>query len=466
MPLDRSKELIATALPISLLLCVAQTTIQLVRVQQIELTQKFVPDFLVEDFSIQKLGVSVLFVSLNAIYLVWLSQARKRILITYQSRLWVALLPGIAFLTYPYSSDVYLYLHFGQMVLHGVDPYTVAAAEFQSPLSPFLVWSQTSTYGPISQIFFTIATLATPLGPILAVYLFKLCCLLFHVINTRLIWQFTANNLHRNTITLAYLMNPLLLYEQVANAHVDVFLSTTIILLIGCLHQRQFVGAIAALWAGFLTKTLPIIWLPILVSYLVQQRRWRSLGIGLLLSVCTVGVLSRTILPTLTAWKSLLNPGVAGKTARSLHHCLSLWLNFGTHWSADTQQHLLQTFTLLTTIGFALFYSRVALQFQFQNDRAATHLVSGLGWVTLMLLLFATPWIMPWYPSILLPFVALCPHSPLLRLTSLVFCTSIDTIVAGGYGSSWFELCVSLCTVMPPLIAIGLGWHRWGRSAG
>jgi len=48
-------------------------------------------------------------------------------------------------------------------------------------------------------------------------------------------------------------------------------------------------------------------------------------------------------------------------------------------------------------------------------------LVEDIGWVTLVLLLFATPWLMPWYASIVLTIAALIPRARLFGLTSLAF---------------------------------------------
>ncbi|HCF26443.1 MAG TPA: hypothetical protein DEV81_04360, partial [Cyanobacteria bacterium UBA11049] len=146
-----------------------------------------------------------------------------------------------------------------------------AANSFNSELSPFLAWSQTSTYGPISLLFFRLSALAIPLSPVLGVYVFKLFCLLFHIFNTYLIWRLLNAHKYRSKVTAAYLINPLLLNEQVISAHVDVFVTTTLIIAIGCLYYKRYVAAILAIFTGFLAKTLPIIWLPLVVNFLVRR---------------------------------------------------------------------------------------------------------------------------------------------------------------------------------------------------
>ncbi|MBD0328407.1 MAG: hypothetical protein ICV68_18480 [Pyrinomonadaceae bacterium] len=115
---------------------------------------------------------------------------------------------------------------------------------------------------------------------------------------------------------MAYLFNPMLLNEQIVNAHLDVLLANTLIVLIGCLYSGRYVCDILAISVGFLVKTLPIIWLPLVFAFLFKQRRWRDLAAGFLLSLLIITVITYTFLPTVAAWKSLLNPGLVSATAR------------------------------------------------------------------------------------------------------------------------------------------------------
>ncbi len=58
---------------------------------------------------------------------------------------------------------------------------------------------------------------------------------------------------------MAYLLNPMLLNEQIVNAHLDVLLANTLIAIIGYLYSDRYVWGILAIWVRFLVKTLPII---------------------------------------------------------------------------------------------------------------------------------------------------------------------------------------------------------------
>jgi hypothetical protein len=116
--------------------------------------------------------------------------------------------------------------------------------------------------------------------------------------------------------TMAYLVNPMLLNQQIVNAHLDVLLANTLIVLIGCLYSGRYVCDILAIWVWFLVKTLPIIWLPLVFAFLFNPRRGRDLAAGFLLSLLRITVITYTFLPTVAACKSLLNPRVVSGTAQ------------------------------------------------------------------------------------------------------------------------------------------------------
>jgi alpha-1,6-mannosyltransferase len=146
---------------------------------------------------------------------------------------------AIAWIAYPVSSDIYLYLQYGLMGLNKVNPYLISSGNFASELSPFIFWDQTSTYGPISQLFFMAAAFFLSFNTILGIYIFKLICLLAHLLNSYLIWRQLKLSPHQQIITITYLINPLLLFEQATEAHIDVFVCTSIILLIKFFKNRN-----------------------------------------------------------------------------------------------------------------------------------------------------------------------------------------------------------------------------------
>lgn len=142
------------------------------------------------------------------------------------------------------------------MNLSNVNPFTTRANAFVNSLSPFVDWGQTSTYGPVSQSLFTLSAAVIPISPILAIYTYKLFCLGLHIFNSYVIWKLLSN-LQRDKIAFAYLINPLLLMEQVGSGHVDVLVSTSLVIFAGFLLKQRYGFAFLALWGGFLSKTSP-----------------------------------------------------------------------------------------------------------------------------------------------------------------------------------------------------------------
>lgn len=378
-----------------------------------------------------QLGIGGSYLLLSILYLIWLkgclqspwqpSNWRFRDLCFKTSAFWL-----LAFVSYPLGNDTYLYLHSGLMNLSGVNPFLVRAAAFATELSAYVDWGQTSTYGPVSQVFFTLSAAFVKISPILALYVFKAVCLGLHLLNGYWIWRWLPLS-DRGKITVAYLLHPLLLMEQVSSAHVDVLVSTSVILLALGLAKQHFWGTLMALWAGFLSKTLPIIWVPLVVVALLRQGRWKWLFGMIAVSGAIVAGLWFTVMPELSAWKSLFNPGVTGQYQSSLHAIARFGLDLvrifaPEHMTLLQQRSLLNWFTSTTLLAFFGFYGwRLWRSDRYWIPPTPQLVVEEMGWVTLFLMLVATPWLMPWYASVMITFAALVPQARLLGLTSLAF---------------------------------------------
>jgi len=295
------------------------------------------------------------------------------------------------------------------------------------------------------------------MGPVPAVYLFKTFCLIGHVVNGLLVWRVLGAGSLRSKLTMAYLINPTLLSMHVAEAHVDVFVCSATLILIGCLLTGKYFGAILAAWAGALTKTLPVIWLPILASFMLHRRAWKAAAGSALVSLAIIGVLTATLLPTVEAWKALFNPVSRTLAARSLHHFSSLLLEHGLKVGPDARAAILAKGVLAGTVVFAAYYLWVCLKPHVRRMSSESGLVADLGWATLALFLLATPWMMPWYPSVLLPFAVLS-GAPFLGLCSLVFSLSAGVIYGDGAGRNLVSMLTTLVTIVPILAT--LIWRR------
>jgi alpha-1,6-mannosyltransferase len=329
----------------------------------------------------------------------------------------------IAFISYPITTDINLYIHYGLMNLNGVNPFINSANTFTSKLSPFLVWKQTSTYGPISQLIFMFSAAFVAIIPSLGIYVFKLICLLFHIFNSYLIWRNLKTSPHKANITIAYLVNPFLLYEQVTNAHIDVLISTILIILIICLKNHNYIATIVTAWIGFLIKTLPIIWLPLIFVYLIKQQRWKIIFSAICISLSIIIAAYIIALPTADAWKSLLNPGVGEKVNDSLYALVKSLLNLKIlNFSLSFQQTLYSIFKPIIFSIFVVSYLIILVKPYWKKNYSETNLSVNIGWVTLILFMFAAPWYCSWYSTVLLAVVALNIHSKRFAITSIVFC--------------------------------------------
>lgn len=414
------------------------------------------------------------YLGLTIIYLIWLVRNWKiNKFYEFSDLLKVtSIFLAIAWIAYPVTSDIYLYLQYGLMSLNQLNPYLVTSGNFLSNLSPFIFWDQTSTYGPVSQLFFMASAFFLSFNTILGVYIFKLICLLAHLLNSYLIWRHLKKNPHQRIITTAYLINPLLLFEQVTEAHIDVFVCTSIILLITFFRTRNYLASCIAIWLGFLTKTLPIIWLPLFLGFLIRKRLWKKLFSAILFSILILFSLKLSLLPSIESWTTLFNPGIGDLVSGSLHDLLRLALNskYAKYVFPisvrESQEFVLAAFRSLTYFGFASYYAWILLKSYWIKNYSENKLVADIGWVTLVLLLFATPWLMPWYPSILVPFIALNINFRLFALTSFTFGLVLScAFYTLGYGPLYGQILPgvigTVLATIPAIAILLLGRKIW-----
>lgn len=401
---------------------------------------------------VRKRLIAIEFFALCVLYLIWLFETRRT---TIARSSFVELLNpaglflAVAWLAYPVTNDIYLYLQYGLMSLDRVNPYFVRAVDFNSSLSNLLDWGQTSTYGVVSLFFFIISARLAEINLFLGVYGFKLICLIFHTLNGYLIWRILKANTYRNQVTLAYLISPVLLFEQVTEAHVDVFLCTILIAIDQFLKQRRYFPALLMTSVGFLTKTLPIIWLPLIGVFLIRERRWRSIARFLFVSAIALIALKFTVFPSLGAWSSLFNPGVSGKTAGSWHNLLdAVLIRSGTVLPISTQSMIRGLFNRFTLFVFAIYYA-VTLGRIYLNRSITEHrLTVQIGWVTFVLFAFSTAWYQPWYATVLLPIAALNLQAPFFAIASFVFSLlSTVTYACLEYGTTATGIIAALLTM-------------------
>ncbi|BAU09656.1 hypothetical protein LEP3755_01270 [Leptolyngbya sp. NIES-3755] len=392
-----------------------------------------------------QLAVGGSYLLLSIVYLIWLANLLSsswlhstwsfRTILLKTSFFWIA-----AFVAYPLGNDTYLYLHAGLMNLSGANPYLIRAASYVTELSPYVDWGQTSTYGVVSQALFTFSALFVTIHPIVAIHVFKLICLALHLFNGYVIWRWLPIP-ERGRITIAYLLHPLLLMEQVSSAHVDILVSTSLALFAISFTKQRFWLAFLALWGGVLGKTLPIIWAPWVAVTLLRQGHWRWLLAMIAASGAIVTGLWFTVMPNLAAWQSILNPGVAGQYQSSLMSIAKFALDLVRIFTPENlaladQRLILNTLSSLTLVAFLFFYSWQLWRSDKRWNNTPQMLIEEMGWTTMFLFLFATSWLMPWYCSILITFAALVPQSRIFGLTTLAFALSSSAQYLLGMNAS------------------------------
>ena len=439
--------LVTSSLILSFILCIAVVVMGYTKFLAVETnTGGDYPTFPLDATGqLLQMFIGTLYFAVNIIYIIWLFQPQRRYFyqpINFSDVLKLSfpfLLLG--FIAFPLGNDIYLYLHYGSMGLHGLNPFIYRAGSFRSEFYEFLRWRQSSTYGPVSMAFFVTSAAVAPISKLLAIYLFKGFCLAAHLLNSYLIFRLLKKDSYTEKITLAYLCNPLILFEQVGSAHVDVFVCTTFLILTFCFKYRQYFLGILTVWLGFMAKTLPILWLPLVAAFLIQQRRWSSLALMVMISLGITGLLTVTVLPTPQSWQSLLNPGVDSYTAASLHRILFTYLGYLPNISHHLKLDILSKFKLITLALFAVYYLLTLIQMQLKRRYSGVDLGLDIGWVSLVLMLLATPWLMPWYASILLPIAALNINDRRFLFASLAFClssTGYYMLLSTGIFQSWF----------------------------
>jgi alpha-1,6-mannosyltransferase len=369
---------------------------------------------------------------------------------------------ALSLISYPVTADVYLYLQYGLMCLNGVNPYTHRAGDFASALTPHLHWAEAANYGPIQLGVVSLLASFLPLGIFSAVYILKGFCLALHVLNAHLIGRVLKGSSYRGLAAFAYLVNPILLFEQVVNAHLDVLSCTLLILMLLFLKRKNDEGATVANWASVYVKAYAIVWVPIYFAYLLRNRRWASLAMGVLLWVATIVGLTLTLFPNGEAWARLQGPG-KWMAAGSLHDIFSAILDGLSGVLPEIvvrkKAGIVLMSKLASYLGFCLFYAWLLWRFFFVERGTEEALSRGLGWATLLLFLLATPWFQPWYATVLIPFVVINRDDRLFAITAAAFATLATTsYYVFAYASVRGPLLVvSLLTVGPPIALIALG---------
>ena len=370
----------------------------------------------------------------------------------------------LAWLVYPYSGDVRLYLHYGAMANAGLNPFITRADAFASPWSPTLAWGQTSTYGPVAVGLFSLVARLSPTHSITswtqtlaALYCLKLITLILHAATTLLIARVMAPRKDRWDWAFLYGVNPVVLQEIVGNAHIDAALILLTVISLLAVRNNRYVIATAMLVAATLVKTVGVIWLPLLGLDMLRARRFRAAAVSIAGGLALFALLAATLLPDARAWGSLLNSGTAEQVSQSITS--AAWrLMAGPLGVRDPLLHtIVMTLVLSLKAIFVLLSAFIAWRLW---SRREWSVAGAIAIATLLLFVLGCPWYRPWYAVVLLV-------PPLF--VSLGFWNRVAVIalvLGGSIGTALFppNLWLDLISAMPVAICLLISFGVEARS--
>jgi alpha-1,6-mannosyltransferase len=318
------------------------------------------------------------------------------------------------------SSDVLDYIGFGRLAaVYHVSPYLDTYSEFSDQFASYVTWDDPMPYGPVVLPVFAIAGVIAEHHVLAAIYLIKLAWLLIHLLNAWLIYRIARSLVPDPEYALfLFALNPLILLEQIGNAHNDGLLILFGLLAIVALQRGREGLAVPLTLFSALVKISGTFWFVAVVVLLVRRRRWRGLlqGVGSSLAVLAVFFI---LVPGFASQLTVMNTQ-APYSEDSLHTLLIEGvIAFGraSHWLNSTWGYG-EVFRI-DRLTFAALFIGVCV-WRFRSIRDLAGLIRELGHVFLVLLLGYAVSVYPWYTAWLLPIAALTDSGP-LRRAILVF---------------------------------------------
>jgi alpha-1,6-mannosyltransferase len=376
----------------------------------------------------------------------------------------------------PLEDDFNRYMWDGAVMARGLNPYTVAPADyFEAPppagysrmnavlAGPLAETSRTVLKGinfpDVRTIYPTVAQIGFAIGHWLAPLKLnglRFVFLMAELATFVLLLHLLATMAHSPLWSTLYWWNPLAAFATIGIAHVDALVPPFVLGALAMAHVRRFEGAVALLALGAGVKIWPVMLVPLIVApMLLQQRR--------LVTVCLVfgATLAFAVGPLLL---STLQPG-SGLSAYA-----SGWSNHNAFyaWATEliallpgeyaTWQRLLSASLALVTLVVA---GLVALRITPRAGRPAPameHLVTG-ALIIAATVFYLSPAQFPWYAVWFLPLAALVRSWPLLLASAtLPLYYLFFTLWESGRGNNFFYG-TSFLHALPVL-----GWLAWDWS--
>jgi len=337
------------------------------------------------------------------------------------------------------SDDVYRYRWDGRVQSAGLNPYaeppaSAVIAELRDPLWLRINYPEIRTiYGPLAQRLFALAYRLDPrlvsfqaaaaVGDLLCIALLLACLARWDLPRWRL---------------ALYAWSPLAALESASNAHFDSWPTAALLLAVWAMLSGRRLLSTAALAAGVLFKTWPLLWAPLTL------RRRPPWHVGVF-----VGLLVLGYLPFRDAGAGLLQP----------------WLDYTARWLFnDAGFFVLRSITgslplakgIAAAIGAAAFYT---LWRRDEDPLRANYWLLVLG-------IFLMPTIHPWYLLWALPLAAAALDLGWITVTILAPLSYWILVGAGPDSNTWIEpLWVRFAMWIPALVVWGWQWRRDGEPA-
>lgn len=393
-----------------------------------------------EGFSALRLALSALFLACCALYWVWLREQPPE---DQSGSLRAALAPGwplfaAALASAPISTDSMLYLHYGAMALAGVNPYLVPSGAAQSAFSAHVQWDQTCVYGPLALALF--ALVAALKSPALGVIGLKLLWLGAHLAGAAACFQ--AGAARRGWAARAFALNPILLLAFVVDVHLDALTCALLLWSMSALARDRALLAFGLLCAAILTKSVALLALPLWFAWALARRRFGLAGAAAALFALLVAVLALTLLPTVSAWRSLVNP--IANTGRSVQHVLALsgqWLHFDGARAAAIYAWVARA--LYVACATAVWLRALRQSYD------AFALARDFALLLLLACLYVVPFVPWWYSALILAAALWSPSAAWLRAPALTYGVCAAVTLSAGSGLSKAGLASSLLAIVP-----------------
>lgn len=210
------------------------------------------------------------------------------------------------------SQDFYRFLWDGRLLLQGINPYLVTPETYMTSLPNIvpqahelvagmgaLNASHFTNYPPVNQLFFAIAALFAKHSILGSVIVLRILLIAADV-GILYFGRKLLRNLDLNPHTMFwYFLNPFILIEMTGNLHFEGVMLFFVVWSLYLLQKRKWVLAGVLLGISVSVKLLPLLFLPLFLSWFLRKENSTGLNFNrlLLFYLITLGTVVCTFLP-------------------------------------------------------------------------------------------------------------------------------------------------------------------------